>query len=170
MTKQVILADVLAHGLRVVFCGTAPSDVSARLGAYYANPSNRFWPALYAVGLLPVPLLPRDFPRLPEYGLGLTDLAKHAKGVDSALKPGDFDAEALWAKIDRYQPRWLAFTSKKAAAVALGLTTGQIAYGPQDTARGATRLFVLPSPSAQAQVYWDISHWHLLARLSQAQA
>lgn len=160
----------MAHGLRVVFCGTAPSKVSARLGAYYANPSNRFWSTLHAVGLLPVPLAPRDFPRLPVYGLGLTDLAKHAQGVDSALRPEDFDVAALWAKIDHFQPRWLAFTSKKAAAVALGLKTSQIAYGPQDETRGATRLFVLPSPSAQAQVYWNIDYWHLLARLSQAQA
>jgi TDG/mug DNA glycosylase family protein len=170
VTKQAILADVLAQGLSVVFCGTAPSDVSARLGAYYANPSNRFWPTLHAVGLLPVPLAPRDFARLLDYGLGLTDLAKYAQGVDSALRPEDFDVAALWAKIDHYQPRWLAFTSKKAAAVALGLTTSRVAYGPQAMTRGATRLFVLPSPSAQAQVYWDIQYWHLLARLSQAQA
>jgi len=168
--KQAIIADVLAQGLSVVFCGTAPSDISARLGAYYANPSNRFWPTLHAVGLLPVPLAPPNFPRVLAYGLGLTDLAKYAQGVDAVLRPEDFDAAALWAKIDLYQPRWLAFTSKKAAAVALGLATRQVAYGELAAQRGLTRLFVLPSPSAQAQVYWDICYWQVLARLSQAQA
>ena len=34
-----ILPDVLAPGLRVVFCGTAPGTASARAGAYYAGPA-----------------------------------------------------------------------------------------------------------------------------------
>jgi TDG/mug DNA glycosylase family protein len=34
-----VLPDVLAPGLRVVFCGYAPGTASARAGAYYAAPA-----------------------------------------------------------------------------------------------------------------------------------
>ena len=37
-----VLPDILANGLKVVFCGTAPGNVSAKAGAYYANNSNKF--------------------------------------------------------------------------------------------------------------------------------
>ena len=35
--------DVLAPGLRVVFCGINPDRASAAAGAHYANPRNDFW-------------------------------------------------------------------------------------------------------------------------------
>ena len=57
-----VLPDVLAPGLRIVFCGTAAGTVSARRGAYYAHPQNRFWPALHAVGLTPRLMRPRTIP------------------------------------------------------------------------------------------------------------
>ena len=77
-----ILPDVLAPGLRVVFCGYAPGTASARAGAYYAGPGNRFWLTLHEVGLTPLLLLPAEFARLPEFGLGLTDASKTASGSD----------------------------------------------------------------------------------------
>ena len=43
-----ILPDVLAKGLRVVFCGTAASAMSAEQGAYYAGRGNAFWGTLIA--------------------------------------------------------------------------------------------------------------------------
>ena len=36
-----VLPDVLAPGLRIVFCGTAVGVTSAQLGAYYARPGNK---------------------------------------------------------------------------------------------------------------------------------
>ena len=66
-----ILPDVLAPGMRVVFCGTAPGAASARARAYYAGPGNRFWVTLHEVGLTPILLRPDEFARLPEFGVGL---------------------------------------------------------------------------------------------------
>ncbi len=43
-----ILPDVLAPGLALVVCGSAAGTVSARVGAYYAGPGNRFWPTPHA--------------------------------------------------------------------------------------------------------------------------
>ena len=42
-----LVPDVLSPGLDLVFCGTAPSPISFKRRAYYANPGNSFWPTLH---------------------------------------------------------------------------------------------------------------------------
>lgn len=158
-----ILPDVLQADLTLVFCGTAASDVSAREGAYYANPTNYFWRTLYDVGLIPVRLPAAQFRQLPRYGIGLTDLVKHAQGNDSDLRDEDYDVERLRQNIATYRPQILAFTSKKAASVVLQRPTGKIDYGLQATTLGDTTLWVLTSPSGSARRYWDIAVWQGLA-------
>ncbi len=160
-----VLPDVLGRGLAIVFCGTAPARASARARAYYAGPGNRFWPTLHEIGLTPRRYAPADFPRLLEHALGLTDLAKFAVGVDRELSAADFDAGALREKIAACQPRWLAFTSKRAAEVYLAR---KAAYGVQPECLGPTQIFVLPSPSGAARAAWDIAPWRELVLLSGA--
>jgi uracil DNA glycosylase superfamily protein len=63
-----VLPDVLAPGLRVVFCGYAPGTASARTGAYYAGPGNRFWITLREVGLTPLLIRPANSPACPSSG------------------------------------------------------------------------------------------------------
>ncbi|GLQ47523.1 mismatch-specific DNA-glycosylase [Dyella lipolytica] len=158
--NQPILPDVLYPGLRLVFCGTAAGKRSAAEGAYYAHPGNLFWRALFQSGLTPRLLAPREFHRLPEFGIGLTDLAKRHVGNDDELPRDAFDVPALRAKIESYAPRMLAFTSKNAARAVLG---PNVVYGMQEQALGSTRLFVLPSPSGQARGHWDLTIWQALA-------
>ena len=155
-----ILPDVLAPGLRVVFCGTAAGTRSAREGAYYAHPGNYFWRTLFQTGLTPARLAPHEFPRVLEFGIGLTDLAKLHFGADHELPRGAFDAAALKRKIARYRPRIVAFTSKNAA---FGCFGSVLAYGEQAQRIAASRVFVLPSPSGQARKFWDIRPWRELA-------
>lgn len=159
-----ILPDVLAPELRVVFCGTAPGTRSARDGAYYAHPGNYFWRTLYAVGLTPERLPPAQFRRVLEFGLGLTDMAKHDFGSDAELPAGAFDATALHRKLTRYRPSIVAFTSKNAARAGLGLRSQAPVYGEQSSRLGGCRVFVLPSPSGQARGFWDIAPWRELAQ------
>jgi len=78
-----ILPDVLQPGLALVFCGTAAGKRSAAERAYYAHPGNLFWRALFDAGLTPRQLAPSEFPLLPDYGIGLTDLAKRHSGNDN---------------------------------------------------------------------------------------
>ncbi|MEL6307224.1 MAG: mismatch-specific DNA-glycosylase [Chloroflexota bacterium] len=163
-----ILPDVLQTNLDVVFCGTAASVISAREGAYYANPTNAFWRTLHTVGLTPRLLAPSEFRTVTAYGIGLTDIAKQATGNDSDLSVGDFDAGSLREKIVQYHPTILAFTSKKGASVFLGTTTGKLSYGKQSEGVGTTTLWVLPSPSGAARRYWDISVWQELADVVKA--
>ncbi len=157
------LPDVLGAGMRVVFCGTAAGARSARVGAYYAGPGNKFWRVLHETGLVPAVLGPEDFAQLTSYGVGLTDLAKRASGADRDLSAGDFDVAGLTAKVRRYRPGVLCFNGKAAAKAFLGVTS--VGYGPAASPFEHTRLFVAPSTSGAANGYWDATHWHNLARL-----
>jgi TDG/mug DNA glycosylase family protein len=110
---KTVLPDALAPGLRVVFCGTAAGSESARQGAYYAHPQYRFWRALHEAGLTPRRLAPAEFPLMPSFGLGLTDIAKQASGMDRELPVGALGPDpcaALRAKIELFAPDVLAFT------------------------------------------------------------
>lgn len=155
-----LVADVLAPGLRLVFCGTAPSRASAAARAYYARPGNRFWPALHAAGFTSRRFQPSEFARLLDLGIGLTDLCKAHAGNDDELPAGALDREALSAKIARYRPGVVAFTSKNAAKAFLDR---DVDYGWQPERVGTTRLYVLPSPSGQATRFWDDRYWRELA-------
>jgi len=158
-----VLPDVLQPGLAVVFCGTAAGTESARQAAYYAHPQNRFWRALHEAGLTPRRLAPAEFATLPEYGLGLTDIAKTASGMDRELPPGALGRDAcaaLEAKIVEFAPGVLAFTSLTAGRRFLGPAAG---FGPQARGIGATAIWVLPSPSPTATWNWDPAPWRALA-------
>lgn len=158
-----ILPDVLATGLRVVFCGTAPGTRSAHAGAYYAHPGNHFWRTLFAVGLTPRLLVPAEFRDVLQFGIGLTDVAKHHFGSDAELPRAAFDAVSLQRKLARYRPRIVAFTSKNAARAGLTLGSRNPGYGEQPAKIAGSRVFVLTSPSGQARGFWDVAPWRELA-------
>jgi TDG/mug DNA glycosylase family protein len=159
--RPAIVPDVLAPGLRLVFCGTAPSKASAAARAYYAKPGNRFWPALHAAGFTPRRFQPAEYAKLAELGIGLTDLCKGHSGNDDELPGCALDAQSLRGKIARFRPAVVAFTSKNAAKAFLGRDAD---YGWQPEQECGTRFFVLPSPSGQAARYWDLAPWRALAR------
>lgn len=159
-SAQHILPDVLGPGLRVVFCGTAAGTRSARDGAYYAHPGNMFWRALYAVGLTPRLFAPAEYPLMPDFGIGFTDLAKYHHGNDNQLPRDAFDVEALRTKVQAFAPRVIAFTSKQAGMAALGKG---IATGRQRERFGGANAWVLPSPSGQARGSWNFATWQAMA-------
>lgn len=158
-----VLPDVLARGLILVFCGTAASEVSARAGAYYANPSNAFWSTLHHAGMTPRLLNPMDFRQLLDMKIGLTDLVKDASGSDHSLRWREIQRERLSGKICRFQPHIVAFTSKTAWRRWKGLSDRDVAsYGWQDDRLGETAFYVLPSPSGAARGYWNLAPWRAL--------
>lgn len=159
-----MLDDLLATGLRLVICGSAASATSARVGAYYAGPQNRFWLTLHEVGLTPRQLAPAEFRELLRYGIGLTDIVKTQAGNDRDLRPSPSDGDDLRVRIVRYAPRILCFNGKRAAQQFLGTKT--VAFGLQGTAIGSTRIFVAPSTSAAARGHWDLEVWRALAKLA----
>lgn len=156
-----VLPDLLAPGLRIVFCGTAVGKRSAEVGAYHAGRGNRFWIVLHRVGLTPKPLEPSEYNRLLEYGIGLTDLAKNTFGNDDDLSRGSFDVQGLRRKLETFAPIAVAFNGKRGAEVFLSQKVG---YGLQPERVGEPSVFVLPSTSGAARRYWDERYWLELAR------
>ncbi|MEI7713257.1 MAG: mismatch-specific DNA-glycosylase [Rhodospirillales bacterium] len=152
-----VLPDLLVPGLRLVVCGSAAGTASAAKGAYYAGPGNKFWPILAETGLTPRLLRPEEFPLLAAFGIGLTDLAKHASGPDAAIKRRDYDTEGLATRIRAYRPAVLAFNGKRPASIFLG---HRVLYGLQPILPDFPPIFVLPSTSGLASGHWDPTHWH----------
>ncbi len=150
-------------GLDLAVCGAAAGRRSAEVGAYYAGPGNRFWRILHETGLTPRLLAPEEFRLLPEFGIGLTDLAKTASGPDSGIPRGAWDAGGLRRRIEAARPRILAFNGKNAARRFIG--AARVGYGLQSQRIGGTEIFVLPSTSGAASGYWDPGPWRELARL-----
>ena len=159
-----VLPDVLGRDLCIVFCGTAAGAASALLGQYYAGPGNRFWPTLARVGLTPRELKPSEYRDVLSYGLGLTDVVKGQSGSDSSLDFRKADTAQLRARIEKYRPRILCFTSKRAAKAFFGAK--HVELGLQNARIGETLIFVAPSPSGLAKKSWDEEVWRDLARLA----
>jgi TDG/mug DNA glycosylase family protein len=161
--SPVILDDMLAPGLRIVLCGTAPGRVSARQQAYYAHPQNKFWRILHETGLTPQRLRPEEYRELLSLGIGLTDIAKQAFGMDNQLPRGSLGREAtaaLRAKIELYQPGIVAFTSLNGGTRFLRRA---VKAGPQPETIGSTRVWILPSPAPTANWNWNPQPWFDLA-------
>ncbi|MEX0971853.1 MAG: mismatch-specific DNA-glycosylase [Solirubrobacterales bacterium] len=155
-----VLPDVLPPGQRVVFCGTAAGTASARAKAYYAGRGNRFWAVLAEIGLTPTELAPAEFARLPEFGIGLTDICKVLHGSDLEVGTVEFDVAGLQARIAEAEPANLAFNGKNAARGALERS---VEYGVQEETIGSATVWVLPSTSGAARGFWDVAPWRELA-------
>lgn len=155
-----ILPDILVPGLKAVFCGTAPGNISAARNAYYAAESNKFWEIIFKAGFTPELMLPSEFREAVRYGIGFTDMAKEEFGVDKQLSKKAFDSASLRQKILKYQPRALCFTSKKAAQEFFCLkSSAALHYGLQQETIKKTVIFVLPSTSAAAIRWWNEEYW-----------
>ena len=98
---------------------------------------------------------------LPDYGLGLTDLAKTVSGADSNLPVGAYNPDLLTKKVIKFRPSTLAFNGKTPARAFL---KHRISYGLQPEQVGDSNIFVLPSTSAAARGYWNSEPWHALSR------
>ncbi|WP_135229578.1 mismatch-specific DNA-glycosylase [Deinococcus fonticola] len=160
---EYLVPDVLQAGLTLVLVGTAPSKISAARRAYYANPMNKFWRTLFDVGLTPRQLAPHEFPLLPGFGIGLTDVAKRHSGVDAALPGEAWRPDELRQKIIQYRPALVAFTSKRGASETLGQPTAKLPYGQQDFRLEGAEVWVLPSTSPLGHNHFQLGPWQALA-------
>ena len=153
-TKEEVLAaagktvpDVIAPGLRVLFCGINPGLYSGATGCHFARPGNRFWPALYAGGFTERLLSPFEERELLKSGYGITNVVRRATNAASELSNDELvkGGRELRKKVLRYRPRCLAV---------LGVTVYRTAFanplarlGLQDEKIGETNIWVLPNPS-----------------------
>jgi double-stranded uracil-DNA glycosylase len=139
--------DVIAPGLRVLFCGINPGLWSAATGHHFARPGNRFWPALHRSGFTDRQLRPDEEAELLGYGLGITNVV--ARGTARA---DELTAEELVAggrtvadKVRRYRPAWLAVVGIGAYRTAFDAPKSRL--GPQPEPLAGAHVWVLPNPS-----------------------
>jgi TDG/mug DNA glycosylase family protein len=141
------IPDVIAPGLRVLFCGINPGLWSAWSGHHFARPGNRFWPALHRSGFTPRQLRPAEQHLLLGNGLGVTNVvARGSARADELTRTELIDGgRQLTERVQRYAPAWLAVLGIGAYRVAFDEPRAVV--GPQDRLVGTTRVWVLPNPS-----------------------
>src|SRR5438445_2228604 len=145
--------DVIAPGLRVLFCGINPGLYTAAVGHHFARPGNRFWPALHRAGFTDRQLSPFDERELLERRIGVTNLFNFATANADELAAADLrrGGELLARKVRRHRPRIVAILGLGAYRLAFGAT--RVLVGRQEQRIGDTEVWALPNPSGRTAGY-----------------
>jgi double-stranded uracil-DNA glycosylase len=150
------LTDHIKPGVRILFVGINPGIRSAATGHHFAGYSNRFWKLLFESKLVPQPLMHQDDWRLPNWGLGLTNIIQRPSAGIDALKSEEYIAgrKRLIATVQYYRPCAIAllgvtiyrtlFPEHRTGRICLGLQTKTLADRP---------IFVLANPSGRNAHY-----------------
>lgn len=139
--------DVIAPGLRVLFCGINPGLYTAVTGHHFARPGNRFWPALHRAGFTDRQLTPSEERELLKSGYGITNVVARATASAAELSREEFveGGRLLARKVKRYRPRVLAILG--IGAYRLAFDRPKAVLGPQEQSIGTAKVWVLPNPS-----------------------
>jgi double-stranded uracil-DNA glycosylase len=136
----------------VLFVGINPGIRSAATGHHFAGYSNRFWTLLYDSRLVPEPIRPEDDARLPQWGLGITNLiARPTPGIDE-LRPAEYVAgeRVLRRNVRRWRPGVVALVGVTLYRAVFARPAGlPVTLGPQPERFEGAPVFVLPNPSGR---------------------
>jgi TDG/mug DNA glycosylase family protein len=145
--------DLVGPGLRLLFVGINPGLWTAATQTHFASPSNRFYPALYAAGILTEPMSPSagmtdaDRDLLRSRGIGITNIVRRATARADELTREELRAGAveLTETVRRTAPNVVAI---------LGITAYRTAFdaraavpGRQPEPLEGAELWVVPNPS-----------------------
>lgn len=141
------VSDVIAPGLKGLFCGINPGLYTAWMGHHFAYPGNRFWPALYAAGITPRLLHPSEEQELLQAGYGITNVAPRATARADELTKEEYvrGGERLVEKVARYRPGVLAVLGLGAYRTAFGRPNASV--GLQKKRIDGVPIWLLPNPS-----------------------
>lgn len=145
--KDKTIQDVIAPGLRVLFCGINPGLYSGATGHHFARPGNRFWPAIHQAGFTPRLLIPAEERELLILGYGITNLVARTTATADELSADELLAgrKRLERKVRRYQPQVLAVLGIGAYRTAF--QEPRATFGLQDKSIAGTSIWILPNPS-----------------------
>ncbi|WP_448207391.1 mismatch-specific DNA-glycosylase [Azospirillum sp. sgz302134] len=150
------IPDIVAHDLHALFVGFNPGTRSGALGHNYAGRGNQFWRLLAASGLTPRLMQPEEDSRLPEFGLGSTNLVARATPSAADLSRAELrgGVPRLRALVAEFRPRIIAYTGKGVYLAAADRDRAD--WGVQDTSLfGSPIDVVLPSPSGLARLPFE---------------
>jgi TDG/mug DNA glycosylase family protein len=139
--------DIIARGLKVLFCGINPGLYSAWAGHHFARPGNRFWPALVASGFTDRLLRPDQEHELLDLGYGVTNLVDRATvGSDELTRKELQEGGAKFEKkVRKYRPYSVAVLGVVAYRTAFDRPRATVGEQPEKI--GETLVWVLPNPS-----------------------
>jgi TDG/mug DNA glycosylase family protein len=145
--------DLYGPDLRLLFVGINPGLWTAAVQTHFAHPSNRFYPALFAAGIITDPIdpvtgmTPADRDHFTARGLGLTNLVRRATAradelTAAELRDGGSELEAL---VSTRRPRVVAIAGITAYRTAFKVPGAKAGRQPEAFAGAA--LWVVPNPS-----------------------
>ena len=157
------IRDVIAPGLRILFCGINPGLYSGATGHHFARPGNRFWPTLHQAGFTPRLLSPAEERELLPLGYGITNLVARTTATADELSTQELLAgrKRIQRKVSRYQPQVLGVLG--IGAYRLAFHEPKATLGLQNRSIANTSIWILPNPSGLN------AHYQLSALVEQFQ-
>ena len=160
--------DLLAPGLKLLFCGYNPSLRSGHTGRHYAHPGNRFWRVLYEAGITDRLYAPEEDEKLLDLGIGFTNLCpRPTRRADELTKEEvRAGAEELQTRLENLKPCIVAYTG-------IGVykwfrATSKVSWGIQESpAVPDVNDVVVPSPSGLNRMTFQelVEHYQTLSPL-----
>jgi len=145
--RGLTVPDLVAPGLRVVFCGINPGLYTAAIGHHFGRPGNRFWKLIHLAGFTDRQLSPFEERRLLDAGVGITNLVPRTTAAASELSPAEL-REGV-ARVERlaceHAPDYVAFLGMLAYRTATGRRGAALGLQPERLCD--SRIWLLPNPS-----------------------
>ncbi|HEV7770738.1 MAG TPA: mismatch-specific DNA-glycosylase [Solirubrobacterales bacterium] len=151
--------DLLGPGLKLLFVGINPGLWTAAVKTHFAHPTNRFYPALAAAGIIDYEvdrvagMTDADRAHLVARGVGITNLVRRATARASELSREELreGGERLLRFVADHRPTAVAIAGISAYRDAFGERGAALGRQP-DTLDSAIRwsdaaLWVVPNPS-----------------------
>lgn len=145
--------DLLGRDVRLLVVGINPGLWTAATNTHFCHPSNRFYPALRAAGLIDwaidtsVGMTDEEKSRFAQTGIGITNLVPGATVRASELTRDELRKGALRVRrvVDDVDPLVVAVAGLTAYRTAF--ERPRAVLGPQPEPIGAAQLWVVPNPS-----------------------
>lgn len=145
--------DLYGDDLRLLFVGINPGLWTAAVQTHFAHPANRFYPALFAAGIITRPInpstgmTPEDREHFTSRGLGLTNIVRRATVKADELSTAELreGGAALHAFVSERKPAVVAIAGITAYRSAFKVPAAK--PGRQPGTFGGAVLWVVPNPS-----------------------
>ncbi|XP_072181543.1 uncharacterized protein [Diadema setosum] len=149
------LPDILVQNLDIVIIGINPGLMAAYKGHHYAGPGNHFWKCLYLSGLVPEPMTCMDDVRLPDFGVGFTNIVGRTTRGSADLKRKEIKegAKIVVEKIQKYRPLIACFNGKGIYEIYSGKKDFEVGRQPETIPGTETVVYVMPSSSARCSQF-----------------